>query len=1243
MSIPSEFPTDGPGGDFPGGGGTLSVRITTTSPLPQGNQGAPYFTYLDAAFGYPPYAWFLVTGFLPGGLTLDSSGFIAGTPTTAGTFTFTIRVVDSIGGINNRIFTLVIDTATTPTILTTSLPPVMVGNSYSQTIATIGGTPPYVNHFISTGFLPTGLTLNSVSGEISGTPTVAGIYSFVITVEDSIGQIDDQSLSILIQGTNPSITTTSVPAGATGVSYNATIQATGGTTPYTQWQVISGSLPTGLLLAGTPTTASISGTPVASGSYTFTVQVTDTGGQTDTQLLNILIVDGNYPTISTTQLDFAPLNTAYSDTVFASGGSLPYIWSIASGDLPAGLTLDSSSGIISGTPTQPGSFIFTVKAQDTAGQFDTQLLSLVVGNFILPSITTDLLPNGVATRSYSTYVQATGGLLPYSWGIVGLLPPGLTINSITGQISGTPTSGGVYSFNVLVQDSSGDIDVQGFILSIGTPSLPIILTTSLEQGNLDVTYQQSLSAYGGVPGYTWTLHTGSLPPGLNISTTGLIYGTPTAIGAYNFIIQVKDNSNNTYLQSYTLVITSTGYSSNCCFCVFTNEIVEFNSNSSTGVLTATGGTILSNTKWQAPDIAGNYNLTMTADGINGSIQVINTVTVVKRLQLVDTPEVIDFLLPGDELTLKTNYPSEDVSWETINYDIPIVTKNGKLMINTSVADRCFGSLDATVRGKLSIDGICSTLESIVEVKVIVKPVYPTPDNCGPDILKWLRETKDFRVLVTEFEGGCDETHIRNKVPIVKWTINYDGLRNHLATDREILCPLHIEATRICGCTTPEEISVLPGCHPVLKSSNRLDDFWNLVYGQYKSFTLVDDDTGEVWYNVRFADTIATDHRHRRNNTARTVRLVWKPCCVTAPAGGTCARHGIFNYTPKKISRICAEEEICKPFIPSTPLITNIDNTCDAAFNVSWTESSSNNPIISYELLVDGVENYITSQFSLQTRSYEPDSSHKFKVRSLDSKGTYSEWSREVTAIATASFEIVMESGEPVFENGEQVIEFIGCDDLTGEAPGVPSGLIASQVDCETEVNLSWSAATGDIVTYELYVNGSIYNIGLVTDYTHSGLLGGVNYEYKVRSSNGIIASGWSNIENITVDDNLPIVTITSPIAGSEITGTIELIATVIDNNPINRVEWYYYDNTTSSYIFIGNSTVPISGEYSYFWDTSVVTDEATVIRAIAVNDCDHESIPAEIPLSMDDGTPVSFLIFDGDLITNSGDFLTDEE
>ena len=249
------------------------------------------------------------------------------------------------------------------------------------------------------------------------------------------------------------------------------------------------------------------------------------------------------PTITTTTLPDATTAQAYSQTLAASGGTPPYgPWATVSGSLPPGVTLDSSTGALSGTPTIPGAYAFTVQVTDSAAQTDTQALTLDVRDPLL--ITTAGLPGGTAGQAYSQTVAASGGKTPYAWSLaVGTLPPGLSLSSATGAITGTPTTAGTYAFTVRADDSGTPVrsDTQGLSIVIAAASTLSITTTSLPDGAVGVAYTANLVATGGVVPRTWSLASGSFPPGVSlVAATGALTGTPTKQGRYTFTVRVTD-------------------------------------------------------------------------------------------------------------------------------------------------------------------------------------------------------------------------------------------------------------------------------------------------------------------------------------------------------------------------------------------------------------------------------------------------------------------------------------------------------------------------------------------------------------------------------------------------------------------------------------------------------------------------------------------------------------------------------
>ena len=345
----------------------------------------------------------------------------------------------------------------------------------------------------------------------------------------------------------PSITTSALSDGVVNKPYSQTLQATGGTPPYT-WSLLSGtgSFPDGLTLSREGV---ISGTPTRAAGFTFTVQVSDAASQVSGRTLGLRIATPL--TILSTSLPEGNVGIPYFFVFGASGGLGAYIWSLAPGSapLPPGFSLGINGGV-SGTTTTPGTFDFTVQVTDgsSPAQTATRASSVPIGNRLVVS-NSGAFPLGVVSYAFSFSYQAVGGTLPYTWSLLaGTLPSGLTLNPTTGEIAGIPTTSGNFDIRLRVSDSSTPAQTFDFSPRIDVNPVLAFRTGRAPDGALSVGYGTILNTLGGRSPYTLAIISGNLPPGVSVirndTSTGFLQlsGTPSALGDFPFTVRASDSS-----------------------------------------------------------------------------------------------------------------------------------------------------------------------------------------------------------------------------------------------------------------------------------------------------------------------------------------------------------------------------------------------------------------------------------------------------------------------------------------------------------------------------------------------------------------------------------------------------------------------------------------------------------------------------------------------------------------------------
>ena len=622
--------------------------VLPATSLAGGRLGAPYSAaFTTASGGTAPYAYAVTAGALPGGLTLNpASGAISGTPSALGTFNFSITATDSSTGSGPY-------TATQAySITVVDLPPV-AGNS---TLSLAYNAPATNVPLTLSGGAATSLSI--VTPPLRGTAVVSGTVvtyqpnagyagpdSFTYTATNSGGTSAAATVNITVQDPVVTITPSGGFSATVASAYTQTFTFNGGAQPWTGYQVTN--LPTGLsITATTANSVTISGTPTQAGSFNLNVSATDSStGNGPFSVGQAFALTVGAPTLS---LDPAganlsgSYNTAFSQVFAAAGGVGPYTYAITAGALPAGLSLTGAT--VSGTPTASGSFSFTVTATDT-GSTGTGSPFTVSRAYTLavsaPSIalTPATLPAAAAASSYSQTLGASGAIAPYTFTVsAGALPAGLSLSS-AGVLAGTPTAAGSFNFTVTASDANGQTGSIAYALTVGVPSLTV-QPVSLPSGTGSAPYSAQLTATGGNAPYSFSLAAGALPPGLTLATDGVISGTPTAAGIFNFTASVTDSTSGTpgtatrayslevlvptiaistavptvwtLNRPFSLQLQGSGGASPYTFAVASGSLPAGVTLSASGLLSG------------VPNVAGNYTFTVSvtdANGFNGTRQI----------------------------------------------------------------------------------------------------------------------------------------------------------------------------------------------------------------------------------------------------------------------------------------------------------------------------------------------------------------------------------------------------------------------------------------------------------------------------------------------------------------------------------------------------------------------------------------------------------------------------------------------
>jgi hypothetical protein len=497
-----------------------------------GTAGTPFSQTFTQTGAIGTAAFTLFSGTLPAGLTLSTSGVLSGTPTVVGTFPIVVQVTDSqgctgVGPTYNLVIHCQTITVTNPSTTTT-----VAGSPFSVTFTQSGGIG--TTTFSTSSTLPAGLSLSS-AGVLSGTPTQTGTFPIVVMATDSNGCTGSgATYNLTVTCQTIIVTNPANSSGTVSSPFSATFTQSGaiGTATFSTGSV----LPAGLSLSSAGV---LSGTPTQTGSFPIVVTVTDSNGCTGTGATYTLVIGCQTITVNNPSNSSGTVDAAFSETFTQSGAIGTTTFSTAS-TLPTGLSL-SSAGVLSGTPTQTGSFPIVVTVTDSNGCTGTGATYTLVIACNMITVNNPATSSGTAGVLFSVTFTQSGGHGTINWSESGALPSGITLSASTGVLSGTTSQTGTFPIVVTATDANGCSGSSSYSFTINCQSITV---TNPANGSATAStpFSETFTASGILGSATWSF-SGTLPSGLSLNaSTGVLSGTPTQTGTFTITVTATDTN-----------------------------------------------------------------------------------------------------------------------------------------------------------------------------------------------------------------------------------------------------------------------------------------------------------------------------------------------------------------------------------------------------------------------------------------------------------------------------------------------------------------------------------------------------------------------------------------------------------------------------------------------------------------------------------------------------------------------------
>ena len=420
-----------------------------------------------------------------------------------------------------------------------------VNAPFSQAFTSSGGVG--AKTYTTSSPLPAGLAL-AANGTLSGTPTQPGTFPITVTATDQNGCTGTgPTYTLVISCQTITVTNPGVTTGTANTPFSQTFTQTGGVGT-TTFSTVS-ALPIGMTLAASGV---LSGTPTQAGGFDIVVTATDANGCTGAGATYHLVINCQTITVTNPATTTGTVNAAFSQTFTQAGAIGAATFSTVSA-LPAGLAL-AASGVLSGTPTQKGTFPIVVKATDSNLCTGTgATYNLVIGCQTI-TVTNPGVTTATAGVAFSQTFTASNTVGSVAFTTASTLPTGLTL-AANGVLSGTPTQTGSFPIVVTATDANGCAGLSATYTLVVSCQTWSVLPAALPQATAGVAYSVTLTQSGGIGAVTYAVTSGSLPTGLGLSSGGVISGTTALTGSYPITVTATDANGCTASRDYLLVVT----------------------------------------------------------------------------------------------------------------------------------------------------------------------------------------------------------------------------------------------------------------------------------------------------------------------------------------------------------------------------------------------------------------------------------------------------------------------------------------------------------------------------------------------------------------------------------------------------------------------------------------------------------------------------------------------------------------